>query len=71
MLFTSFKLGFKEVYHTAIHFEVDPNLRPVESSKCRTRVAALFPNEVSLLLRTTALLCEQSDEWSIAKFTSK
>jgi len=35
--------------------------------KRRTRVAALFPNEASLLRLTTALLCEQSDEWSTGK----
>ena len=32
--------------------------------KRRTRVAALFPNEASLPRLTTALLCEQSDDWS-------
>lgn len=35
--------------------------------KRRTRVAAIFPNEASLLRLTTALLCEQSDEWSAGK----
>ena len=31
--------------------------------KRRTRVAALFPNEASLLRLISALLCEQNDEW--------
>jgi len=35
--------------------------------KRRTRVAALFPNEASLLRLISALLCEQSDEWSTGK----
>jgi putative transposase len=35
--------------------------------KRRTRVAALFPNEASLLRLVSALLCEQSDEWSTGK----
>jgi transposase-like protein len=35
--------------------------------KRRTRVAALFPNEDSLLRLVSALLCEQSDEWSTGK----
>jgi putative transposase len=35
--------------------------------KRRTRVAAIFPNEASLMRLTTALLCEQSDEWSTGK----
>lgn len=35
--------------------------------KRRTRVAALFPNEDSLLRLISALLCEQSDEWSTGK----
>jgi transposase-like protein len=33
----------------------------------RTRVAALFSNEASLLRLVSALLCEQSDEWSTGK----
>lgn len=35
--------------------------------KRRTRVAAIFPNEASLLRLTTALLCEQCAEWSTGK----
>ena len=35
--------------------------------KRRTRVAALFPNEASLLRLATALLCEMSDEWLTGK----
>lgn len=35
--------------------------------KRRTRVAAIFPNEDSLLRLVTALLCEQSDEWATSK----
>ena len=35
--------------------------------KRRTRVAALFPNEASLLRLISALLCEQSDEWITSK----
>jgi len=35
--------------------------------KRRTRVAAIFPNEASLLRLVSALLCEQSDEWSTGK----
>jgi transposase-like protein len=35
--------------------------------KRRTRVASLFPNEASLLRLVSALLCEQSDEWSTGK----
>jgi len=35
--------------------------------KRRTRVAALFPNEASLLRLVSALLCEQCDEWSTGK----
>jgi putative transposase len=35
--------------------------------KRRTRVASLFPNEASLLRLVSALLCEQSDEWSTSK----
>lgn len=35
--------------------------------KRRTRVAAIFPNEDSLLRLVTALLCEQSDEWASSK----
>jgi putative transposase len=35
--------------------------------KLRTRGAALFPNEVSLRLLFSALLCEQCDEWSTGK----
>jgi putative transposase len=35
--------------------------------KRRTRVAALFPNEASLLRLVSALLCEQSNEWSTNK----
>ena len=35
--------------------------------KRRTRVAALFPNESSLLRLVSALLCEQSDEWLTGK----
>jgi putative transposase len=35
--------------------------------KRRTRGTALFPNEASLLLLFSALLCEHSDEWSIGK----
>jgi putative transposase len=35
--------------------------------KRRTRVAAIFPNEASLLRLISALLCEQSDEWSTSK----
>ena len=35
--------------------------------KRRTRVAALFPNEASLLRLVSALLCEQSDEWLTGK----
>ena len=35
--------------------------------KRRTRVAAIFPNEASLLRLVSALLCEQSDEWSAGK----
>lgn len=33
----------------------------------RTRVAALFPNEASLLRLISALLCEISDEWECSK----
>ena len=35
--------------------------------KRRTRVCALFPNEASLLRLVSALLCEQSAEWSTGK----
>ncbi len=35
--------------------------------KRRTRVAAIFPSEESLLRLVTALLAEQSDEWATAK----
>ncbi len=35
--------------------------------KRRTRVAALFPNEASLLRLVTALLCEISNEWATSK----
>jgi len=35
--------------------------------KRRTRVAAIFPNEDSLLRLITALLAEQSGEWASAK----
>ena len=35
--------------------------------KRRTRVAGLFPNEASLLRLVSALLCEQSNEWSTGK----
>jgi transposase-like protein len=35
--------------------------------KRRTRVARVFPNEKSLLLLITALLCETSDDWETAK----
>ncbi len=35
--------------------------------KRRTRVAALFPNEASLLRLISAFLCEQSDEWLTSK----
>jgi putative transposase len=35
--------------------------------KRRTRVASLFPNEAAVLRLTTALLCEQSNEWLSGK----
>jgi transposase-like protein len=35
--------------------------------KRRTRVARVFPNEVSLLRLTTALLCETNDDWETGK----
>mgnify|MGYP000002170352 FL=1 len=37
----------------------------------RTRVAALFPNEASLLRLISALLCGQSDEWLTSKIHLK
>lgn len=35
--------------------------------KRRTRVATLFPNEVSLLRLVTAILVEVSEEWETGK----
>jgi transposase-like protein len=35
--------------------------------KRRTRVASIFPNEAAVLRLTTALLCEQSNEWLSGK----
>ena len=35
--------------------------------KRRTRVARVFPNELSLLRLITALLCETSDDWETGK----
>ncbi len=44
--------------------------RVKQELKRRTRVAALFPNDASLLRLTIALLCEQSTSGAPAKFTS-
>ena len=38
-----------------------------QERKRRTRVAAPFPNEASLLRLVSALLCEQNDEWLTSK----
>jgi transposase-like protein len=35
--------------------------------KRRTRVASIFPNEAAVLRLTTALLCEQNNEWLSGK----
>ncbi len=52
-------------FHAAIsvccYFQLSQEL------KRRTRVAALFLNEASLLRLISALLCEQSDEWLTSK----
>ena len=45
----------------------NPIERLNQELKRRTRVASLFPNEVSLLRLISALLCEISEEWLTGK----
>ena len=44
-----------------------PSNGSTRNSNAATRVAALFPNEASLLRLVTALLAEFSDEWETGK----